>query len=190
MDSNNCSVTIMNISSGPLHTWLVFEPEVYFSFDSENIRSAITCDNTGKLETIENTKQRKYDEKKTFRISEQQFDKMLKKISELSTGATYALIPLREHEYNCVKASQEVLKSGGIDFLNDVVTPMGVSRKINGDPSYKDVDAQVSTYGLLPRASAAIVNGAGLSLDQDMGWVVGGALAAGAAFCLYKMQKK
>lgn len=104
--------------------------------------------------------------------------------SQLS-GVTYALIPLRKDEYNCVKASREVLRAGGIDFLNDVITPFGVSYKIRGDPSYKEIDTYVAVHGILPRASSAIVQAAGLDLnDGSFGWILGGVLVLLGAYML------
>lgn len=192
MDSQNYSVTIMNQSGADcMHTWLIFEPEKHFSFDSPSFQSAVTCNRDGKIESAEESARRKHDECKKFPISKEQFEKMMKKISELSAGATYALIPLRKSEYNCVVASREVLKAGGIDFLNDVITPFGVSGKILGDPSYKDSDAQVIPYALVPRASAAAVRAVGLSLDDGpTGWILGSALAAGAAYLIFKVGQR
>lgn len=190
MSSNDCFVTILN-STDPLHTWLYFEPDrIYFSFDSANIETAITSNKAGKIETNEDAAKRKVEYRKKFPISRGQFARMVEKMSALSS-ATYALIPLKKDEYNCVVASNEVLKAGGIDFLDDVVTPFGVSSKIRGDPLYKEQDSKVIPYGLIPRASAAIVESAGMNLNNGpSGWIVGGALAAGAAYALFKFGQR
>lgn len=190
MTSENYSVTIMNCCEQRLHTWLVFEPKAHFSFDSPNLKGAITCKGAGVFESSELTSERQYDEKKQFKISKRQYERMMNKISELSTGATYALIPMKEGEYNCVVSSRVVLNAGGIDFLDDVVTPVGVGKKIQGSPSYREADRHVMTFGLIPRASAAITEAVGLSLDNGpWGWAVGTGLALGGAYCLFKLHQ-
>lgn len=195
MDSSgNFSVTVRNNSSpstdGFLHTWLVFEPEEYFSFDSANFRGAINCNSAGRFEKREEIAHRRPDEEKKFQISHQQYNKMMEKILKLSEGATYALIPLKENEYNCVVAAREVLNAGGIDFLNDVFTPVGLGSKILGRTTYKEDDSKTMMYGLLPRASGAIVNATGLSLNNGpWGWIAGGAIAAAGGYLLHRMNK-
>lgn len=192
--AKNYSVTVKNNSSpihgGFLHTWLFFEKgepgKKYFSLDSRNIECAITSECPAKYHKNEEIAHRIPQEEKTFPISREQHEKMMKKITEMkSTDETYALIPLHKGENNCVTASREVLWAGEIDFLNDVKTPVGVGMKITGDPKYKLADEYFAMNGLLPRASAAIVKAVGLDLNVGpWGWVLGGVCVALGAYVM------
>lgn len=47
---------------------------------------------------------------------------------------------------NCVTTARQILKAGGIPFLDDVSMPKGVAAKINGNPEYINVDQKFINY--------------------------------------------
>lgn len=103
-----------------------------------------------------------------FPASKRNYERMMARIRELRNGRPiYALIPLREGEYNCVAAAREVLKAGEIHFLNDVLTPIGVGGKILGLSNYKEKDAEATVYGLVPRISHRVVRAASQLNGRD-----------------------
>lgn len=153
------SVLIRNYCGTSFHTWLIFNTGRCFSLCPPNEKCAINCNCKPKLETDEFAQGRIYtDEAGWFYLTRAEYELMIQKMSEFESG-TYALVPsgTKDDEYNCVTACRKILQAGGNTFLNDVNTPVGVGLKILNDPSYEQMDAIVSMYGLLPKISAEIV---------------------------------
>lgn len=71
--------------NGPMHTWLVFEPEMHFSFDTPSFQCAITCNCNGVIESDEVSRTREVKEKKKFLITRVQYERMWEKMEFLTT---------------------------------------------------------------------------------------------------------
>lgn len=143
------SVTLMNsttIENGNfLHTWLKLEgpvdPPEFFSFGSPTTSCAVTGNCRGVSNVDQKLIMRKPTQVKRFDLSLSQFHNMLKSAKNMvSESNLYTLLPVKDNKFNCVKAAAAVLATGGVDFLNDVITLLAVANKINGLPFYDRID--------------------------------------------------
>lgn len=183
------SVTINNcVNQGTIHTWLSFKTGEHSSFNPANFPCALASNCEAIIESDEIVVIPEV--KKEFFITIEQFNQMIIKKQMLSTGRKYALIPLQEGEYSCVKASRDVLQAGGIDFLDDLITPFGVEAKINGNSDYSNIDHICMLHGAIPRAAHGIVEavtGKELNEGGASGYILFGVLAFTLALVLNKV---
>lgn len=187
---SNYSVTIKNSSS---HTWLVFETGQNLSINPPCFSCAVTCNCEAIFEATEDVNARRHEDEKKFFITKAQYERMILRIEELKASrVTYALIPVKDHEYNCVKACRVVLNAGEIDFLDDVLAPLSVRSKIRGDPPdiYMSLDQNLRVAGFMPRLWADITQAFGFDLNNGYGgWIFGGGLLGGLVLMLILSQR-
>ncbi|MEB6390049.1 calcium-binding protein, partial [Kluyvera ascorbata] len=129
-------ITIMNDAylfdgHGKVHTWLKFDapgkPSAYFGFNHSRDGEV------GYVETDENLSKRTPSQSTTFYVSEEQYSSALKEVDLFGTlGAIYRVEPNGINTYNCVTASDYILKKAGINFLSGASSPFTVAGRING----------------------------------------------------------
>ncbi|WP_413536280.1 hypothetical protein [Rahnella inusitata] len=148
-------ITVMNGTNVDLdkneymHTWLKFEDTslnqpVYFSFGPTDEWSWFGFDSTGKFD-YEHVTTRVPTEQIQFIVTKEQYDiAVAMKVFYETKGnvPTYDLLPdgAGDNDYNCTRLSNEVLKKGGIYFLDNTQTPFGVANKINNTDKVPNSD--------------------------------------------------
>lgn len=136
------SVTVKNDAQfcnghGIVHTWLVLkapgEKEIHFGFSPKNGMEYYNVE--GVIDKEDYLKTRNHSESITFDIDQKQYQAMTSAINDFTTTVpTYDLLPDTDSndDYNCTKAADAILQSGGINFLDGVQSPFGVAGRING----------------------------------------------------------
>lgn len=135
------SVTILNDSSlgdmtGAVHTWLALRAPnrniTYFSFTSADFKTELTSHTSrGKSSVNEHLRRRKPNEQATLKISQAQYERMLREISEFyREKPMYSMLPLDDGTYNCVTAAHRILSAGGIHVLRGYRDPVLLGLKL------------------------------------------------------------
>lgn len=131
------------------HVWIRAEEESseekhHFDFNSKSLACAVTGLCLGTFSDESYLEKRPFTHTITFDVSKEQYENIKQEAEQTKKGNRIYNIILN----NCVTNAREMLNAGGIPFLDDVSTPMGVAAKINGDPKYKAVDRKYENYGI------------------------------------------
>ncbi|HAD9381739.1 TPA: hypothetical protein IAU40_004437, partial [Salmonella enterica subsp. enterica serovar Albany] len=144
----NDSKPFNNTAEGYVHTWLELDDgqgnKKYFGFTPEDgwFAGNITGkDVVAKVEVDDDLKGRIPTESKTIPLSEAQYQSMRDMINSFPNhNYSYDITPDGDGDYNCTTAVDKVLQSGGVDYLNGLQTPFGVSDLINGTDDHNALE--------------------------------------------------
>lgn len=179
-------VTILNACCATtIHTWLEFDCGLEVSLMPQDRKCAIRGNFPAILGEASSVHKRQGGLDVTHYITEDQFNRMKDKISELNENAQYVLSPGDGggtwNQYNCLTACREILKAGGINYLNDVFTPFGLFAKILDNPPwfYRRIDYYARFWAQVPQRMAILVERYRLRYGYAIGSFIGGVHSIG-----------
>lgn len=149
---------------GLIHTWLKLDGEgkttKYFSFSNSDNLSLVGIDSAGISSVGVELEKRKPSENVTIRITKQQYDMLDRWFDNFYTQnpkPNYDLTPDNEGDYNCVTAARTLLQEAGIYYLNNIQTPYGVGKKINGVQTPHNLERILSTRDDFDKATKEMI---------------------------------